>query len=96
MGYQFDPEGLAVAQKTIDRMVAKVDQLHEQGADDVRVGAYLRHWLSWVKGGLDAIAKNFGSFTLCSGIFHRLYLWDVLVNDPCNTKFFSLLRSPSV
>lgn len=30
LGYQFSPEGLTVAQKTIERFVARTDRLYEQ------------------------------------------------------------------
>ncbi|NEQ65754.1 MAG: reverse transcriptase [Symploca sp. SIO2D2] len=52
LGYWFDTTGVGVAQKTVDRMMAKVTQLYERGASVGRIGDYLRRWVGWVKGGL--------------------------------------------
>jgi len=52
LGYRFDSTGVGVAQKTVDRMKAKVTQLYERGASVGRIGDYLRRWVGWVKGGL--------------------------------------------
>ncbi|NER20772.1 MAG: hypothetical protein F6J96_08675 [Symploca sp. SIO1C2] len=51
-GYWFHTTGVGVAQKTVDRMMAKVTQLYERGASIGRIGDYLRRWVGWVKGGL--------------------------------------------
>ncbi len=48
LGYQFGPDGLSVARTTADRFAARVTRLYEQGADAVRIGAYVRHWGRWV------------------------------------------------
>jgi hypothetical protein len=48
LGYRFGPwcsRGLAVAQKTIENHVARIYRLYEQGADEERIGKYIRHWL---------------------------------------------------
>ena len=52
LGYWFSPQGVAVAGKTVDRMAEKVLRLYEQGADDSRIGTYLRHWVWWVRTGV--------------------------------------------
>ena len=52
LGYQFTPSGLVVAAKTIERFTERWNRLYEQGADAVRIGAYVRHWQRWVRGGL--------------------------------------------
>ncbi|NEO54369.1 MAG: hypothetical protein F6K54_15535 [Okeania sp. SIO3B5] len=55
LGYWFSPHGLGVAKKTVERMMAKVTQLYEQGADDCRIESYLRHWWSLVGSGVDEV-----------------------------------------
>ena len=52
LGYAFSPEGLAVAAKTVARFAERVTRLYEQGADDLCIGAYARHWRRWVVSGL--------------------------------------------
>ena len=52
LGYQFSPSGVGVAPKTIARFAARVARLYEHGASEERIGAYVRHWRRWVRGGL--------------------------------------------
>ena len=44
LGYHFEPEGLSVAGKTIERFKERIARLYEQGADSVRIGQYVRKW----------------------------------------------------
>ncbi len=44
--------GLGIARKTVERMVEKVSRLYEQGADEIRIEAYLNRWWGWVRGGV--------------------------------------------
>lgn len=46
LGYRISPEGLKVAAKTVLNFVAHIDRLYEQGADAVRIGQYVRRWLT--------------------------------------------------
>ena len=39
--------------KTLSRMVEKVTQLYEQGADVLRIETYLKSWWQWVRTGVD-------------------------------------------
>lgn len=57
LGYWFSPSGLAVAQQTVQRCLEKVSRLYEQGADDIRIGKYVRRWLQWVRSGVDGELK---------------------------------------
>lgn len=53
LGYAFSSNGLiSVAQKTIERCVERANRLYEQGADQVRIGEYVRRWQRWVRSGL--------------------------------------------
>jgi hypothetical protein len=53
LGYRFTGEGLVgIAARTGRRFVARMVQLYEQGADAIRIGAYVRHWSRWVRAGL--------------------------------------------
>ncbi len=60
MGYWFSPTGLSIAQKTVERMAEKALWLYEQGADNGRIGAYLRHWVRWVRTGVDGVFGGLG------------------------------------
>lgn len=53
LGYWFSPDGLSIAHITVERMVDKVSRLYEQGADDIRIGTYLKRSWQWVKTGVD-------------------------------------------
>jgi hypothetical protein len=41
LGYVFTPAGLEVAPRAVERCVERVSRLYEQGADLVRIGAYV-------------------------------------------------------
>jgi hypothetical protein len=85
LGYRFSAAGLVVARQTMERCVAQVSWLYEQGAAASRIGTYLQHWERWVKAGLagthaasgllpDAVASHKGSskpygVTSCNIIF---------------------------
>ena len=49
LGYHFEPEGLSVAGKTIERFKERIARLYEQGADINRIGQYVLNWLRWVQ-----------------------------------------------
>jgi hypothetical protein len=56
LGYRFSSADLVrVAVQTVVRCVERTPQLYEQGADDVRIGDYVRRWLVWVRSGLDGL-----------------------------------------
>jgi RNA-directed DNA polymerase len=56
LGYQFSPNGLSVAEKTLQNFVARLRRLYEQKktAPDLEavLGDYLRRWLCWVPVGI--------------------------------------------
>jgi hypothetical protein len=58
LGYWFSPTGLAVAKKTIERMLDKVSRLYEQGADDNCVEEYVRRWGIWVRSGVCGVLEG--------------------------------------
>ncbi len=58
LGYWFSPDGLSVARKTVERMVEKVFRLYEQGADELRIETYLKHWWQWVRCGVDGVFRK--------------------------------------
>ena len=51
LGYHLQPGGVTVAAKTIANMYERIARLYEYGADSVRIGQYIRHWLRWVVAG---------------------------------------------
>ena len=53
LGYRFAPTGLiGVARQSVERFVERVSWLYEQGADNERIGEYVRRWLKWAGSGL--------------------------------------------
>jgi hypothetical protein len=61
LGYWFTPSGLGIAQKTVERCLAKVSRLYEQGASVGRIGEYLGRWWQWVRSGVDGVLMVGGS-----------------------------------
>ncbi len=51
LGYFLKPEMVKVSVSTLKRFGQRITQLYEQGADIVRIGEYVRHWLRWVRTG---------------------------------------------
>jgi RNA-directed DNA polymerase len=51
LGYHFSPEGLSVAEKTIEKFLARAIRLYEQEQREPSgprlLGLYVRRWLKW-------------------------------------------------
>ena len=62
LGYHFSPAGLSVAQKTVDNFLQRALRLYEQEPgeplDTSRLGAYVKRWAAWAKGGLVEVATH--------------------------------------
>ncbi|NES64713.1 MAG: hypothetical protein F6K24_05355 [Okeania sp. SIO2D1] len=71
LGYWFSPAGLAIARKTVEKMVENMRRLYEQGAPDERIEAYLQRWCRWVKGGISANGHGY-VFGFLSSVCHRV------------------------
>lgn len=52
LGYHHTRAGLKPAKDTIQRFRKRHSQLYEQGADNIRIGAYQTRWWRWVCAGL--------------------------------------------
>jgi hypothetical protein len=67
LGYHFSPEGLSVAEKTIEKFLARAVRLYEQGPGEpissLRLGLYVERWLRWVSAGLRCV-NGHNSFRL--------------------------------
>ena len=56
LGYAFSTVGLTgIARKTAEGLVARVNQLYEQGAAWSRIGEYVRRWRRWVLAGVSTV-----------------------------------------
>jgi RNA-directed DNA polymerase len=57
LGYHLRPEGLRVAQATLEKFIARATQLYEQGPGEgeaaARLGQYVQRWGKWARAGLD-------------------------------------------
>ena len=55
LGYHFSPEGLTVAEKTIEQFVERALRLYEQEPGELggssRLGMYVRRWVGWAEAG---------------------------------------------
>ncbi len=62
LGYHFGPEGLARAARTIENFVARAIRLYEQEPGEVfasvRLGSYVRRWVSWTGAGPRPCSKS--------------------------------------
>ncbi len=62
LGYQFRPNGLSVAKKTIENFVARAIRLYEQepgeSCTSSRFGLYVQRWVRWVWAGLGSPIKD--------------------------------------
>ena len=47
LGYHFSPEGLTVAQATVERFIEKATRLYEQEPHSRALGLYVNRWLGW-------------------------------------------------
>ncbi len=52
LGYFISPGVLRVSRGTFERFIERIPRLYEQGADYLRIGEYVKHWLKWVRTGL--------------------------------------------
>ena len=56
LGYNFSPKGLSVAEKTIEKFLARPVRLYEQEQGEPcgspLLGLYVRRWVSWVNAGI--------------------------------------------
>jgi len=54
LGYHFSPEGLSVAEKTMEKFLARAVRLYEQEQGEPfgspLLGLYVRQWSAWVQG----------------------------------------------
>ncbi|MDM8517583.1 reverse transcriptase/maturase family protein [Desulfobacterales bacterium HSG16] len=53
LGYFLKPGMLTASIETLRKYAERIARLYEQGADEIRIGQYVRRWFSWLKGGLD-------------------------------------------
>jgi len=54
LGFHFSPEGLSVAEKTIEKFLAHAVRLYEQEQEEPcgspLLGSYVRRWVGWLRG----------------------------------------------
>jgi RNA-directed DNA polymerase len=54
LGYHFSPEGLSMAEKTIEKFLARAVRLYEQEREEPcgspLLGLYVERWVRWVRG----------------------------------------------
>ena len=56
LGYHFGPDGLAIAEKTLNNFVERAIRLYEQGPGEplgsTRLEGYIQRWVKWAGAGL--------------------------------------------
>ena len=82
LGYRFAPQGLSVAQVTIQRFLDKVSRLYGQGATEYRIGEYIRRWWRWANSGVVFRGWNLDSFLAVLNFFQ------LRASDLCFLKLF--------
>lgn len=69
LGYRLHPgRKLRPSQQSLDRMVARARQLHEQGASRRRLREYVQRWFNWLHGGLRGRVSR-------QGRFRQIWIW---------------------
>ena len=63
---------MGIARETVEGLVARAIRLDEQGADSLRIDAYVRRWRSWVNGGLGRNAPAVCHVDVCKGLLEPL------------------------
>ena len=62
LGYQFSPQGLGLARKTVENFIARATRLYEQERENPQgssqLGLYVRRWVRWTESGLGPQKKN--------------------------------------
>ena len=62
LGYHFSPEGLSVAQPTLERFIEKATRLYEQEAGKPEgfplLGLYVERWGRWAQAGLSSCSPS--------------------------------------
>ena len=86
LGYRFSSAGLAVARQTVERCVARISQLYEQGAAASRIGAYVQGWERWVRAGLGGMVVEImaasQNVVLCVHVIDRISPAEEKTPDP--------------
>jgi len=63
LGFHFSPEGLSLAEKTIEKFLARTVRLYEQEQGEPfgspLLGLYARRWVKWVRGIASEISPAF-------------------------------------
>ena len=76
MGYHFSPEGLAIAEKTLDNFVERAIRLYEQGPGEpfgsTRLGEYAKRWVRWAGAGLGKIVRERDGILIYEQIFRNM------------------------
>jgi len=75
LGYHFGPEGLAIAQKTLNNFVERALRLYEKGPGEpcgsTRLGEYAKRWVRWAGAGLGKIYRIINRYHVNSGLRRR-------------------------
>ena len=64
LGYHFSPVGFSMAEKTIEKFLARADRLYEQEPGETfafapsRLAKYVQRWIRWVYGGITLRTKE--------------------------------------
>ena len=58
LGYHFGPQGLSLAEQTIDNFLEKARRIHERGSEtseNEELSDYMKRWHRWTRSGLSAV-----------------------------------------
>jgi hypothetical protein len=62
LGYHFSPEGLSVADKTIEKFLTSAVRLYKQEREEPlgsrQLGLYVKRWVRWFYGGITLHTKE--------------------------------------
>jgi len=99
LGHHFGPEGLAIAQKTLNNFVERVIRLYEQGPGEpcgsTRLGEYAERWVRWARAGFGNIDFGIHGFSVNSTVFVICLQRDLLIYL-CREKGDMIPFAPSI
>lgn len=84
LGYHFGPEGLAIAQKTLNNFVKRAIRLYEQGPGEpcssTRLGEYVKRWVRWAGAGIGNIdCEIHGLLIYWAGVRIAPYVFPIII-----------------
>ena len=90
LGYHFSPQGLSLADKTVENFIEKARRIHEQGSETSHkeeLSKYVKRWRRWAHSGLAP---------LLDGTESPSHQWAFVGRRGCPPHHHSFSNSPAL